>query len=256
VPEPVSRDAVVAYLNELLDPGRFSDYGPNGLQVPGSDQVRVVVTGVSANRALIQRAVELDADLLLVHHGLFWRGAPLEISALQAGRLRPLFVHDVSLVAYHLPLDAHPVVGNNALLADGLGLSARGRFAVHGGEPLGISGTLPGDGLTAPELAARLGELCGQAPLAFPGGPERIRTVGVVSGGAADDLHEAAALGLDAFITGEPEERSQGAAEEEAIHFFAAGHHASERFGVRRLGELLAEHFAVTAHFVDVPNPV
>ncbi|MDO9355437.1 MAG: Nif3-like dinuclear metal center hexameric protein [Solirubrobacteraceae bacterium] len=249
------RDTILAYLDALLEPAKYADYGPNGLQVPGADEVRTVVTGVSANRALIETAVALDADLLLVHHGLFWGAKQTGIDHLMAGRLRPLFKHDISLVAYHLPLDGHTEVGNNALIADGLELTGRSTFAEHGGQPLGIAGTLPGDGLEPDELAAQVGSLC-QTPLTFFHGPERIRTVGIVSGGAADDIHVAAALGLDAFITGEPEERSQGAAEEEGIHFLAAGHHATERFGVRRLGDLLAHEFGVAHHFVDIENPV
>lgn len=255
MPTPTPRDTIVAYLDDLLEPAAFQDYGPNGLQVPGRDEVRTVVTGVSANRALIETAVAVEADLILVHHGLFWTRQAQAIDRLMAGRLRPLFVNDVSLVAYHLPLDAHPEVGNNALLADALELDDRRTFANHGGRDLGIAGTLPGDGLDPDEFAALVGEIC-QPPVTFLYGPERIRTVGLVSGGAADDVHEAATLGLDAFITGEPAERSQGAAEEEGIHFLAAGHHATERFGVRRLGDLLAHEFGVEHRFVDIENPV
>ncbi len=255
ISKPTPRDAIVAYLDELLEPARFEDYGPNGLQVPGREEVRTVVTGVSANRALIETAVALEADLLLVHHGLFWGAKQTGIDHIMAGRLRPLFKNDISLVAYHLPLDAHPEVGNNALIADALELTGRQSFAPHGGQPLGIAGSLPGEGLDPDAFAALVGQIC-QTPLTFLHGPERVRTVGVVSGGAGDDVHAAAAMGLDAFITGEAEERSQGAAEEEGIHFVAAGHHATERFGVRRLGDLLAHQFGVAHHFVDIENPV
>ena len=255
MPTPTPRDAIVAYLDELLEPSAYQDYGPNGLQVPGRQEVRTVVTGVSANRALIETAVAAEADLILVHHGLFWSKNAQAIDQLMAGRLRPLFVADVSLVAYHLPLDGHPEVGNNALIADALELTDRSSFAAHGGRDLGVAGTLPGDGLDPEAFAELVGGFC-QPPVAFLSGPERVRTVGIVSGGAADDVHEAAALGLDAFITGEPAERSQGAAEEEGIHFLAAGHHATERFGVRRLGDLLAHQFGVEHRFVDIDNPV
>lgn len=249
-----SRDEIVAYLDALLASADFQDYGPNGLQVPGSAEVRRVVTGVSANRALIEEAARLDADLVLVHHGLFWPSIG-PIDALTAGRLRPLFVHDISLVAYHLPLDAHEEVGNNALIADALGLADRRTFAPHRGRHLGIAGHLPMP-LASGDFAALLAELV-QPPLAFPGGPDQIRTVGIVSGGAADDIAEAAALGLDAFVTGEPAERSQGMAAELGIHFFAAGHHATERFGIRELGDRVAEEFTdVHVTFVDIPNPV
>lgn len=250
----VSRDELVAYLDTLLEAASFSDYGPNGLQVPGRAKVERVVTGVSATRALHERAAQLGAELVLVHHGLFWPAlGPLD--ALAAGRLRPLLANEISLVAYHLPLDAHPEVGNNALLADALGLTSRFRFAEHHGQEIGIAGALPGEGITTEALAARLAELC-QEPLHLPGGPDVVKTIGIVSGGAADDVREAAELGLDAFVTGEPEERSQAEAAELGIHLFAAGHHASERFGVRRLGELLAERFGIAHEFVDSGNPV
>ncbi len=255
MPTPTPRDAILAYLDELLEPSGFSDYGPNGLQVPGRQDVRTVVTGVSANRALIETAIAVEADLILVHHGLFWSKNAQAIDELMARRLRPLFVADVSLVAYHLPLDAHPEVGNNALLADALELEDRSSFAPHSGRDLGVAGRLPGDGLGPDAFAELVGGFC-QPPVAFLYGPERVRTVGIVSGGAADDVHVAAALGLDAFITGEPAERSQAAAEEEGIHFLAAGHHATERFGVRRLGDLLAHQFGIDHRFVDIENPV
>ncbi|MFT4035171.1 MAG: Nif3-like dinuclear metal center hexameric protein [Patulibacter sp.] len=247
------RDEIVAHLDALLRSDEFEDYGPNGLQVPGRKEVRRVVTGVSANRALIDAAAGLGAELLLVHHGLFWPSiGPLD--QLTTGRLRPLLAGEISLVAYHLPLDAHPQFGNNALLADALELTARHAFAPHRGQLLGVAGRLP-----QPLAPQQLVELVGahtQPPLAFLYGPELVRSVGIVSGGAADDIAGAAALGLDAFITGEPAERSQALAEELGIHFLAAGHHATERFGVRALGELLAAEFAVDHTFVDIANPV
>lgn len=255
MPNASTRDEIVAFLDTLLDSPGFPDYGPNGLQVPGRSEVRRVATGVSANRALIEAAVDGDADLLLVHHGLFWSRHAQAIDAMMAGRLRPLFKHDISLVAYHLPLDAHMVVGNNALLAASLGLTDLEPFAEHMGRTIGVRGRFVGDGIAAVELERRLTDLC-QAPVAFMHGPDPVRTVGIVAGSAPDDVHAAAAAGLDAFITGEPAERSQGAAEEERIHFFAAGHHATERAGVIRLGELLAERFGVEHTFIDVPNPV
>lgn len=248
------RDELVGALSGLLRPDDYRDYGPNGLQVPGRASVERIVTGVSANRALIEAAIAQDADLLLVHHGLFW-GERGPIDPVLAGRLRLLFAHDINLVAYHLPLDGHGELGNNALIADALELTDRRRFASHGGQPLGVAGRLPGDGLAPEDLAARMGAIA-REPIAFLHGRERVRTVGIVSGGAADDVHEAAQLGLDAFITGEPEERSQGVAEELGIHLLAAGHHATERFGVRALGEWARAEFGVAHTFVDIDNPV
>jgi dinuclear metal center YbgI/SA1388 family protein len=247
---------LLTYLEDLLVPAAFSDYGPNGLQVPGPEEVRTVVTGVSASAELFERAAAHGADLVLVHHGLFWTGAPLALTAAAKRRLQLLFEHDMALAAYHLPLDGHPDVGNNALLAAGLGCAEREPFALHKGMPIGVRGRFDGDGIAAGELVARVQELTGRTPLAFLEGPPRVRTIGIVSGAGADYLGDAIAAGLDAFLTGEPAERVMTFAHEERIHFIAAGHYATETFGVRRLGELLAEHFGVAQLFVDVPNPI
>jgi dinuclear metal center YbgI/SA1388 family protein len=220
-----------------------------------------VVTGVSANGPLIDRAAELGADLVLVHHGLFWRGDPQQITPLLYRRLKPLFTHDIALAAYHLPLDAHPVHGNNALLAQALGATDPRPFAEQGGRPIGVAVTLPGnadgDGLTIDELTECVrAAVGGREPLVVPAGPERIRTLGIVSGAASDHLFDALDLGLDALLTGEPAERAFSIATDTGIHFLAAGHHATETLGVQRLGELLAREFGITHHFVDVPNPI
>jgi dinuclear metal center YbgI/SA1388 family protein len=247
---------MLGYLDELLAPGAFSDYGPNGLQVPGPDEIQTVVSGVSASAELFRRAAELGADLVLVHHGIFWSGAPLELSVAAKRRLQLLFDHDMALAAYHLPLDAHPEVGNNALLAAGLGCVSHEPFALHRGTAIGVAGRFDGDGVTAHELVSRVRELTAREPLAFLDGPERVRTIGIVSGAGSNHLADAIAAGHDAFLTGEPSERVMIQAREEQIHFLAAGHYATETFGVRRLGELLAERFAIRHVFVDVPNPI
>jgi dinuclear metal center YbgI/SA1388 family protein len=248
---------LVDHLNRLLEVDAFRDFCPNGLQVPTDADVQTVVTGVSANVDLLDRAVAEGADLVVVHHGLFWRGEPLEITPLKRRRLAPLFAHDIGLAAYHLPLDGHPEHGNNALIAAGLQAEPVGRFAEHGGREIGVHVRLPGDGLTIDELTAGVQALVGgRPPLTIPAGPERIRTLGIVSGAATDDLHEAIDLGLDAFLTGEPAERGFSIARDAGIHFLAAGHHATETFGVRRLGELLEREFGIRHVFVDVPNPI
>jgi dinuclear metal center YbgI/SA1388 family protein len=248
---------VVDHLDRLLEVDAFRDYGPNGLQVPTNAEVQTVVTGVSANGALMARAVEEKADLVLVHHGLFWRGEPLEITPLKHRRLAPFFAHDMGLAAYHLPLDAHPEHGNNALIAAGLRAETVGRFAEQGGRAIGVHVRFAGDGLTIDELTERVGALMGgRVPLVIAGGPERIRTLGIVSGAATDDVHGAIDLGLDAFLTGEPAERAFSIAHDAGIHFLAAGHHATETFGVRRLGDLLEREFGVRHVWVDVPNPI
>jgi dinuclear metal center YbgI/SA1388 family protein len=248
---------LITHLDRLLDAGAFRDYGPNGLQVPGPAEVQTVVTGVSANGELLARAAAEGADLVLVHHGLFWRGGPLHITRAQHRRLRLLFDADMALAAYHLPLDAHPEHGNNALLATGLQGSDPLPFAPHEGRPIGVRVAFPGDGLTLAELTDRVRVLVGgREPLVIDGGGTRVRTLGIVSGGGTDHVHDALALGLDAFLTGEPSERAYGIARDEGIHFLAAGHHATETFGVRRLGELLERDFGVRHVFVDVPNPI
>jgi dinuclear metal center YbgI/SA1388 family protein len=248
---------LIAYLDRLLEADAFRDYGPNGLQVPGATEVQTVVTGVSAHADLLTRAAAEGADLVLVHHGLFWRGAPLQITPAQHRRLRLLFDADMALAAYHLPLDAHPEHGNNALLAAGLGGVDPLPFAAHEGRPIGIRASLPDGGLDLAELTDRVRTLVGgREPLVIDGGRSRIHTLGIVSGGGTDHIHDALALGLDAFLTGEPSERAYGIARDEGIHFLAAGHHATETFGVRRLGELLAQEFGVRHVFVDVPNPI
>ena len=248
---PVSIPGVISWLDELLDPGAFDDMGPNGLQVPGRDTLTKVVTGVSAQRELFERAVVLEAELVLVHHGLFWDFLPTGLSPTLAERVRPLFKHDIALAAYHLPLDAHPEVGNNALLAGLLGCERHTPFA-----RIGRIGEFAGDGLPAAELFARVALVTQREPLVFDAGPERVRRIGVITGAAARYLPQAVALGLDAFLTGEPAEHVMADAREAGIHFIAAGHYATETFGVRRLGDLLAEHHGIVHEFVDIPNPV
>ncbi len=244
-------DDLIRALDELLDPAAFDDYGPNGLQVPGPSEVRRVVTGVSAQRPLAERAVELGAELVLVHHGLFWKFLPLGLTPVLAERLRPLFKHDVGLAAYHLPLDAHPEVGNNALLAEGLGCTDHEAFAT-----IGRAGTFAGDGIAAAGLFARVEELTQRPPLVFDTGPERVRRIAIVSGAGASRLPLAVAEGFDAFLTGEPSEHVMADAREAGIHFIAAGHYATETFGVRRLGDWLAARFGLEHHWIDIPNPV
>ena len=247
---------MVAELDRLLDPESFSDYGSNGLQVEGAQEVAHVATGVSASVELFERAIAAGAQLIVTHHGVFWDGDDPRIIGSHRARLRTLLAADVSLAAYHLPLDAHPLVGNNALIAAGLGLIDPQPFSVHRGRAIGVAATAPGEGIDAAELVARVAALTAREPLAFPGGPQRVRTVGIVSGGGARSVHEAIARGLDAFITGEPAEWARALAAESGIHFIAAGHHATETFGPRALGEHLRERFGVAWTDIDVANPV
>lgn len=248
---------VLHHLDALLDAPAFADYGPNGLQVPGPEEIATVVTGVSASAELFERAAAEGADLVLVHHGLFWQGAPLALDAVAARRLRLLFEHDMALAAYHLPLDAHLEVGNNALIARGLGCTAWTGFGEHRGRTIGVAGDLPGEGLSHEDFAERLQAVCHErAPLVFPAGPDPVRRVGIVSGAGADHVVEAVAAGLDAFVTGEPAERVMTYAREHGITFAAAGHYATETHGIRALGDLLSDRFGVRHVFVDVWNPI
>jgi dinuclear metal center YbgI/SA1388 family protein len=247
------RDEIVGFLDKLLDSVGFPDYGPNGLQVPGAAEVTSVVTGVSATRELFEIALEKESSMVLVHHGIFWGDAGA-LSEMQAGRLRVLLANDLNLVAYHLPLDAHPSVGNNALLIDELGLALEESFGDYKGRSIGFVGTSPGIG--GDELATTIADRLGREPLHLAYGPETIERVAVIAGSAPDYIEAAAAAGCDAFITGEPAERVNSAAKELGIHFYAAGHHATEKLGIQRLGDLLVENFGVTHEFVDIPNPI
>jgi dinuclear metal center YbgI/SA1388 family protein len=246
---------VISYLDELLDAQDFPDYGPNGLQVPGSAELSLVVTGVSAHRDLFERAADLGAQLVVAHHGLFWDFHPRSLSPAMKERLRVLFDNDISLAGYHLPLDAHPEVGNNALICAALGLERAEPFGEHRGRSIGFVGR-SADGVPFDELRGRCAAAFGQEPFTWETGPELVHSVGIVSGAAASSFGEAIAQGLDAFLTGEPAEHVMADARESGTHFIAAGHYATETFGVRRLGELVSERFGVEHRFVEAPNPI
>ena len=246
---------VIAYLDEFLEITDFQDYGPNGLQVPGSDELSVLVTGVSAHRELFEQAAAAGAQLVVAHHGLFWDFHPRALTRAMRERLRVLFDNDIALAGYHLPLDAHPEVGNNALICEALGLERAEPFGEHRGRAVGFVGRTA-EGIPFDELRRRCAAAFGQKPFAWDSGPEVVHSVGIVSGGAASIFGEAIARGLDAFLTGEPAEHVMADARESGTHFIAAGHYATETFGVRRLGELVAERFGVEHRFVDAPNPI
>jgi dinuclear metal center YbgI/SA1388 family protein len=250
-----SRDEIVAFCDQLLEIADFDDYGPNGLQVPGGDEVSKVASGVSATLAFLEAAVGSGAQLAITHHGLFWEGDPRSLGEQLAGRLRVLLTSRVSLAAYHLPLDAHPEIGNNALLCGRLGFEVAGRFSESRGQPIGVIGR-SSEGVAPDELRDRVTDLLGREPLVFESGPERVHSIGIVSGGASGQIQDAIAAGLDAYLTGEPSEPVMAEAHEGHIHFLAAGHYATETFGVRRLGELVGERFEVEHEFIDVPNPI
>jgi dinuclear metal center YbgI/SA1388 family protein len=254
---PAATAAILAELDRLLEPARFSDYCANGLQVPGPATVSTIATGVSAHAELFELAAGESAELLLVHHGLFWESPGVRaIDPALKRRLKLLFDANIALAAYHLPLDAHPQHGNNSLIARALDATELEPFALHNGQPIGFIATLPGDGVPASDLFARIHAITAREPLVFDSGPQRIRRLAIVSGGGADYLPDAHAAGADALLTGEIPERTMAQARELGVHVIAAGHYATETFGVKHLGEHLAERFALKHVFLDVPNPV
>ncbi len=215
------------------------------------------MSGVSAHSELFERAVEREADLVLVHHGLFWKGQPLEIDAVAHRRLKLLFDHDIALAAYHLPLDGHLEHGNNARLAAELGAERWTPAFPHGGATIGVIAEFAGDGVPREELLRRVRETTlREDVLALEHGPDQVTRLGICCGAAADDLPAAVALDCDAFLTGEPAERCAAIAREYGVTFIAAGHHATERLGVQRLGELLSAEFDVKHEYVEVFNPI
>ncbi len=254
-PSGIDCEALVAYLDEYLQAGRGRDFGPNGLQVEGHRRIARLVTGVSACLPLFERAAEWGADAVLVHHGLLWDNEPRTLTGVQYGRIAALVRHGLHLLAYHLPLDRHPEVGNNAVAAALLGLTDVEPFAPFDGLPLGMAGRFPAP-ISAGELLGRCAEVFEQAPLAFTYGPDPLSSLGIVSGGAQRELHAAIRQGLDAYLTGEASEWVMNVAREAGIHYLACGHYATERLGVRALGEHLADRFGIEVAFIDVPNPV
>ena len=251
-----SRDQIVEFCDELLDSASFSDYGPNGLQVPGNDEVTSVATAVSAHLASIEAAVEAGAQMLLTHHGLFWDFHGRALSEQMAARLRVALGAGLSVAGYHLPLDAHEQIGNNVLLCRKLGFEPEaGAIGVVKGRGIGAVGRRE-DPVSASELFSAVESELGQAPLVFAEGPGEIRSIGVVSGSASSEIHAAVAMGLDAFLTGEPSEHVMADAREGGINFIAAGHYATEVCGIRELGEAVAARFGVSHTFINVPNPI
>ncbi len=244
------RVEILSKINEWLQPGDFQDYCPNGLQVEGKESVGVVVSGVTASQALIDEAVKQNADMILVHHGYFWKGEDQTIRGMKKNRIKQLLDNDINLVAYHLPLDDHPEYGNNRQLADILG--------IQNPRPMGglvWQGELP-ESMTSEKLGLHLARALHRQPLHVGSGPEHIRTVAWCTGAAQGFINVAIEAGLDAYISGEISEPTTHTARESGIHYFAAGHHATERYGVQALGEALAQTFGVKHQFIDCDNPV
>ena len=247
------RNVLENYLNQLLEISRFEDYCPNGLQVEGRAAVGRIVCGVTASQALLDAAVAREADALIVHHGYFWRGEDPRVVGIRRRRLATLLRADISLLAYHLPLDVHPVLGNNAQLARRMAWQAEGRF---GEQEVGVIGTVGAHARTASDVAAQLGEVLGRTPLLVGDGARAVTRIAWCTGAAQSLFDDAIAAGCDAFVSGEISEQTVHLARESGVPYIAAGHHASERYGVEALGAHLAEKFGLTCEFIDVDNPV
>lgn len=249
------RDEVVAYLAQVLNISQYRDYCPNGLQVEGRPAIGLVVSGVTASLALIEAALDLKADAILVHHGYFWRGEDPRVVGIKHKRLKLLLAGDVNLLAYHLPLDGHPEMGNNAQLASQLGLEASGRF---GEDQLGWLGTAAAANniKTAGELARLVEHRLGRTPLLIGDPAQAVNLIGWCTGAAQGMLGDAIAAGASVYISGEISEPTVHLARETGVAYIAAGHHATERYGVQALGRHLADHFGIRHQFIDVDNPV
>ncbi|HLO63325.1 MAG TPA: Nif3-like dinuclear metal center hexameric protein [Azonexus sp.] len=248
----MKREELVDYLDRLLVPGNFRDYCPNGLQVEGRGDILRVVAGVTASQALLDVALARNADAILVHHGYFWKGEDGRITGIRRKRLASLLANDINLLAYHLPLDAHPGLGNNAQLAQRLGWVAEGRFGEQDIAWLG-SLTTP---CTLAVLATDVERVLGRVPLVIGEAERPIRRIGWCSGGAQSYFEQAIALGVDAYLSGEISEQTVHLARESGVAYLAAGHHATERYGVQALAGHLAKQFGIACEFVDVDNPV
>ena len=248
----MKRDELTRHLDTLLEAARYRDYCPNGLQVEGKAEIRRVVAGVTASQSLIDAAIERRADALLVHHGWFWRGEDGRVTGLRKARLQSLLRHDINLIGYHLPLDGHPELGNNAQLASRLGWIVDGRF---GEQDIGWHGRMS-EPLALDALTFRIGNELQRTPLVIGNGAREIRRIAWCSGGAQSYFEQALLLDVDAFVSGEISEQHVHLARESGVAYIAAGHHATERFGVQALARHLADEFGLECEFVDIDNPV
>ena len=246
----MDRNELAAYLDGLLEAGRFRDYCPNGLQVEGRAEVRRIVCGVTASQALLESALAADADAVLVHHGWFWRGEDGRVTGIRRARLKTLLENDLSLLAYHLPLDAHAELGNNARWGRLMGWRIDGRFAE---QDVGFLGGTEG---TAEEIADKLALKLGRLPLLVGDAARPVKRIAWCSGGAQGYFEQAIAAGADLYVSGEISEQTVHLANESGVPYIAAGHHASERYGVQAVGAHLAERFGIECRYIELDNPV
>lgn len=247
----MDRKALIAYLDDYLNVSTFRDYAPNGLQVEGTNSIQKIITGVTASQALIEQAIEMQADALLVHHGYFWKNEPQTITGMKKKRIESLLKNNINLLGYHLPLDAHPIVGNNAQLAKLWGV----QDITPDEKSLIRLGLLP-ELMSFHAFKSHVDDSLTRESLHLPGGPKTVQKIAWCSGGAQGYIQQAIDWGVDVYISGEVSEQTTHQALESSIHYLAAGHHATERFGVKALGEHLAAKFNLDVAFCDVPNPV
>lgn len=242
-------------LNEYLQVGSFHDYCPNGLQIDADQPIHKIVTGVTASQALIEQAIARHVQAIVVHHGYFWKGEPAPLIGMKGKRVRLLMQHGISLLAYHLPLDAHPIVGNNAQLAQALGWQLNEALYPQEKMPVGniVNLTLP---ISPVDLSNQLTQILGRVPLHLSGNNALLQRIGICTGGAQDMIEQAAMRGCDAYISGEVSERTTHAAQELGIDYFACGHHATERGGIKALGNYIFQQFGLAVEFIDIDNPV
>ena len=249
----ISLKELIKTLDDELQPGLFRDYCPNGLQVEGCSEVNKIISGVTACQALIDQAIELKADAILVHHGYFWKGEEPVLTGMKRRRVQALLKHNISLIAYHLPLDAHPEMGNNSELAKRMGWTTSGGMESTP-RPVGSWGTVS-EPVSVSELSSQLQQALGREPLVIEGGEHDIQTIAWCTGGAQRMIEQAHELDVDAYVSGEISESTVHFARENGIHYFSAGHHATERYGVQALGAWLEKTHGLEHRFVDIPSP-
>ncbi|KAA8735482.1 Nif3-like dinuclear metal center hexameric protein [Acinetobacter qingfengensis] len=246
---------LIQWCDQTLQSAQFKDYCPNGLQIEGKQEVQYLVSSVTASLQAVEAALDLKADALIVHHGYFWKGEPSPLTGLKGKRIKQLLQADISLIAYHLPLDAHPQLGNNAALAALLGIKITGALDPSESHPIGNVGTLA-QPLSSEQFVKLLTDKLGQVPIHIDTHKSVIKKIGFCTGAAQDFLYKAATLTCDAYLSGEISERTFHEAHEYGLDYFAAGHHATERFGIQHLGKALAKQFDLQYDYIELNNPI
>ena len=250
----MKREKLSDYLKKYLKTDEFNDYCPNGLQVEGNEQINKIVTGVSASIELFEQSIREKADTIIVHHGMIWDNERPIYQGAYKKRIYILLENNINLYAFHLPLDAHPEIGNNAQLAKLIGMNNLESFGEYKGQNIGIKGEI--DPISKDHFFDKIENIVNRKPLIFAYGPDKIKKVGIISGGAQKDIKQAVADNMDVYITGEVSEYNMHYAKEEQIHFISAGHYATEKFGIIALGNHLKKKFNIQVTFIDIPNPV